>query len=228
MSHNPNRAMGANSRRVARKYDPKAGHRRKRGGGPQGIDLGELQNRESTSRGWRVTCHKGDEFEMVYELIAAHNATGKIKNDSSDRAIRVLRGQLFVLVDGNIITVREGQAYSIPKGTEYELCSDTARDVEVLICQGSDYEDGVEIIVESDVANPNPMTTAIPEQMPVPKRSSTGKALEAAQKISSEKMARQAARNPARKKGGVASLPGVNEPGANLRPMGDPGEGNAE
>lgn len=226
MSHNPNRAMGADSRR-ARRYDPKAGHRRKRGGGPQGIDLGDLHDRENTLRGWRVFYHKGDEFEMVYELIAARNATGKIKNDSSDRAIRVLRGQLFILIEGNIITIREGQAYSIPKGTEYELCSDTARDVEVLLCQGSNYEEGVEIITESEVNNPNPVTTVAPEQIPVERRSSTGKAMETAQKISAEKMARQAARNPAKKKG-VATLPGANEPGANLTPMGDPGGGSTE
>jgi mannose-6-phosphate isomerase-like protein (cupin superfamily) len=172
-----------------------------------------------------VEYFKGEEFEVRYELIAAHNATGKIKNDEADRVVRVLRGQLFILQDGNIVTLREGQAYSLPKGTEYEMCSDNSSDVEVLLCQGSNYEKNVKIIEESEISNVNPVTVI--QDRTVPPRRKSSKAMEAAQMISSEKMARQAARNPAKKKLSSA-LPGQNEPGANLQPMGDPGEGTSE
>lgn len=227
MGFNPNRAVGKNMRRTARRYDPKAGHRRARNAGPQGIDLGELQHRENTGRGWRVISFRGDDFEMVYELIAAHNATGTIKNDQADRALRVLHGRLFVLMNGEIITIREGQGVNLPKGSKYELSSDVASDVEVIFCQGSDYENGIEVVEPSDAINPTPLTS-VPTTQPDTKRNPTGKAMSAAEKISAEKMRRQAARDITKGKTSEDDLVGQSVPGANLRPMGDPGEGKSE
>jgi mannose-6-phosphate isomerase-like protein (cupin superfamily) len=226
MSHNPNRAVGNHGRRVERRYNPHMGHRRSRSSGPQGVYLADLEHKETTNRGWRVTYFKGDDFEVAYELIAARNATGLIKNENSDRVIRVLRGHLFILIHGEIVTVRDGQSYAIPKGTEYELSSDMGVDAEVIICQGRNYEEELEIIRKSDASNPIP-STPMPKQDNTPRREPTGKAMEAAQMIAAEKMKRQAARSPVKKKV-PDTLPGQNLPGANLKPMGDPGPDTSE
>lgn len=224
MSHNPNRVAGNNGvRRVVRRYDPSLGHRRARGGGPQGIDLADLQKREATGRGWRVVAFKGDEFEVIYEMIAARNATGVIKHEEADRLVRVLRGQLYATMDGTIVTIRSGQFLELPKGTTYELSSEVADDVEVLFCQGAGYEEGVEVVRETDTSNPIPKTTPDPERKPVPKRKSAGKAMAAAEKAAAERKRRQEDRIIAQKSP-PTTLVGQNEPGANLRPMGDPGD----
>jgi mannose-6-phosphate isomerase-like protein (cupin superfamily) len=135
MSHNPNRAAGA-SRKKARRNNPHAGHRRRRPTTPQGVDYGDIHSRSITDRGWKVEYFGGDDFEVVYELIAAGNATGKIKNDDADRTVRVLEGILYVLVPGSLpAEVRKNQVCTFPKGTEYELSSSMHGDVEVLFCR---------------------------------------------------------------------------------------------
>lgn len=136
MSYNPNRASGSNTRKTARKYDPRTGHRRAKDNTPLGIAPSDLSLREVTNRGWRIPHFEGEEFEVVYELIAAGNSSGVIKNSESDRVIRVIRGHLFVLAGGETISLREGQVFSVEKGTEYEFASDMGSDVEVLFCQG--------------------------------------------------------------------------------------------
>jgi mannose-6-phosphate isomerase-like protein (cupin superfamily) len=192
------------------------------------VDFGDIRSRVATNRGWKITHFKGDAFEVIYELIAAGNATGKVKHETADRSFRVLEGGLYVLLDGQSpIEVRRNQAFSLPKGTEYELSSNTRADVEVLFCQGSDYEEGLEIIEEPHAVRSDPMTV-IPEAADRAPRVDGAKAQAAAAGIRRERMARQKARTPVPKKNpdgtpaghGRAPLAGQAVTGTNPRPIG--------
>lgn len=229
MSHNPNRVAGGNvARRHARKYMPHLGHRRSGPSTPQGVDFGDIRNRTPTNRGWKIIHFEGDDFEMIYELIAAGNATGKVKHETADRSFRVLEGSLYVLLDGQSpIELRRNQGFSLPKGTEYELSSNTTADVEVLFCQGRGYEEGLEIIEKSCAVRSNPLTV-IPEAADRAPRVDGSKAAAAAEEIKQVRMARHRARTPAPKKNpdgtsaghGRSPLAGQAVTGANPRPIG--------
>jgi len=231
MSHNPNRAAGKVRRRNARRYDPHAGHRRAGLTTPQGVDFGDIRDRISTNRGWKIIHFQGDDFEMIYELIAAGSATGKIKHEESDRSFRILEGRLFVLLGGQSpIELRRNQAFSIPKGTEYELSSSTTADVEILFCQGKNYEEGVEVIEESWVVGREPMT-AIPQTVDRTPRVDGEKARVIAEGIKQKRITRKKTRTPVPKKSsdgmpaghGRAPLAGQAVTGANPKPVGPGG-----
>jgi hypothetical protein len=231
MSHNPNRGTGNNRRRNARRYDPHAGHRRAGPTTPQGVDFQDIRNREVTNRGWKIVHFQGEDFEMIYELISAGSSTGKIKHETADRSIRVLEGCLYVLLAGQSpIELLRHQSFSISRGTEYELCSNSTADVEVLFCQGSKYEEGAEVIEEAQTVNVEPMTELPKENEMLPRVDGT-KAQVTAEAIKRERKARQQGRNPAPKKNpdgtpaghGRTPLAGQQVTGANPRPIGPNG-----
>lgn len=231
MSHNPNRTVGNRSRRNARRYDPHAGHRRSGPATPQGVDFEDIRNREITDRGWKIVHFRGKSFEVIYELISAGSSTGRIKNDEADRSFRVLEGALFVLIDGQTpAEIRRNQSFSIPGGTEYELCTNATADAEVLFSQGSDYEEGVEVIEQPLEVNREPLTE-LPKETEMLPRVDGEKAQATAAQIKQKRMARQKARNPAPKKNpdgtpagqGRTPLAGQQVMGANPRPIGPGG-----
>lgn len=231
MSHNPNRGVGNRTHnRFKRKYDPSKGYRRTGAQNPQGVDLADIQNREVTGRGWKILYFQGEDYEMVYELIANGNSTGIVKNDKADRSVRVLEGQLYVLMDGEIITVSRGQSFSFPRGTEYEISAPSTSDVEVLFCQSRDYDQGVTQISEAQVLSKEPKMS-VPNPAVESSRVDKVPAQKAAVKIRDEKMRRQRARNPVPKKNadgspaghGRAPLVGQQVSGTSPKPVGPGG-----
>jgi hypothetical protein len=168
---------------------------------------------------------------MIYELISAGSSTGKIKHETADRSIRVLEGCLYVLLVGEApIELTRHQSFSISRDTEYELCSNKTADVEVLFCQGSKYEEGVEVIEVAQTTNMEPMTE-LPKESEMLPRVDGSKAQETAKAIKRDRMARQKTKNPAPKKNpdgtpvghGRTPLAGQQVTGANPRPIGPNG-----
>ena len=155
MSYNPNRQKNAAVKRQ-RRLDPRAGTRYSdvvSRFGPRAATISDVRSKVNTPRGWRVEIHKGEFFEMIYEFICARNATGVIKNDDQDRAIRVLSGSIFVTVGSEVFELTTGSSYAFPKGTEYQLSTAGDFDSEVVFCQGPDYEEMIEQLTPPDAVN---------------------------------------------------------------------------
>lgn len=192
MSYNPNRQKNALAKRQ-RKLDPRAGLRYSEvvsRFGPGAATIDDARSKVDTDRGWRVEIHKGDEFEMIYEFICSRNATGKIRNEDQDRAIRVLGGMVFLTIGSEVFELRAGSSYSFPKGVEYQLATSGDFDAEVIFCQGVDYEENIEQLTPPDL---NAVTkTRLPtEPLPGPPRVDNGKAQEQAERIKARRAARE-------------------------------------
>lgn len=155
MSYNPRRQQGLIRPRRERRLDPRAGVRHSdivAGRGPESASIVDVRDREPTSRGWKVVIHRGDEFEMIYEYICARNATGLVKSEQ-DRAVRVLSGEIFVTVNGHQTRLHGGLSFSLPKNTEYEMATSGVGDVELIFCQGPNYEETLEQLTAPEAVN---------------------------------------------------------------------------
>jgi uncharacterized cupin superfamily protein len=86
----------------------------------------------------------GDEFEMVYEYICAKNASGGVCHPEKDRSLRLMAGELFLTINGEVVHLRSGSSFAIPKGIEYQIATSGTLDAEIIFCQGSKYEEDLE------------------------------------------------------------------------------------
>jgi len=189
--------------------------------GPRGINVADIRNREETARGWRVLTFKGDEFEMVYEYICARNHTGLIKNETQDRCFRVLAGVVFVTIGEDTDQIQTGQGFSILKGTEYALATAGTTDAEVLLCQGTDYDQKV-----IQVSDPQKVSAiaVVSEPVAAPQRESrSSKSAEQAAKIESDRTAREKVRRTPVGRKERAPLASQTVTGVNPRPVGAAG-----
>lgn len=234
MSYNPVRAKNNGQQHRQRRLDPHAGIKRHNTAalsGPQGVHHSDIRFRKDTDRGWRVDHFKGDKFEVVYEFICARNNTGKIVHPKKDRCLRVLSGSLYITVDDMQFEITAGQAYSIPKKTEYEMASMGVGDTEVLFSQGADYEKDLKQITKPGAYNVN-TNTILPsvndENQPI--KVDRSRAKQTAEKIQQERIRinrekRQAlgapadgeAPKPVKKR---PPLPGQVVEGSNPKPIG--------
>lgn len=253
MSYNPNRqAAGARRSQRTRRLDPRAGHKASdivRQRGPQAATINDIQSKQNTSRGWKVEIHKGDQFEMLYEYICSRNATGVVRHEEMDRALRVLSGELYITVGETTAVLKAGDSYSLPAGMEYQIGTSGSFDTEVLFCQGADYEETLEQLTPPQAINTE-MLMRMPEEESRSHTSfdpiSRAKAQEHAQRLAHEKHQREVARRQAAmNKTGAASsepaadgsvaktppptkrapLPGQQVQGVNPRPVGAGGYG---
>lgn len=157
MSYNPDRQRaGTRLSQKVRRLDPRAGVKvsdiiKQRG--PQAATLNDIQHKQNTLRGWKVVIHEGDQFEMVYEYICARNASGLIRHNSLDRALRVLAGELYITVGDEVAVLKSGDSYSLPAKLEYQFGTSGSFDTEVMFCQGPKYEDTLEQLVDSEATN---------------------------------------------------------------------------
>jgi mannose-6-phosphate isomerase-like protein (cupin superfamily) len=211
MSYNPNRQKGTTPRRQ-RRLDPRAGLRFSEvvsRYGPSAATIVDVRNKVDTSRGWRVDIHKGESFEMAYELICARNSTGMVKNEDQDRAIRVLAGLLYVTIGEEMFELQAGSSYSFPMGTEYQLATSGDFDSEVIFCQGPDYEDNLKQLSPPDAVSAS-MSLKLPAEvqpsLPMVDRS---KAQEHAEKIKENRRLREAQRKQAMNQEGSSSSDGA-------------------
>lgn len=231
MSYNP-AIHGKQKLARQKRIDPHAGKKHSdimRSMGPRGTNIEDIRNRQATPHGWRILYFQGSEFEMYYEYLCARNGTGVIKNLEHDRCLRVLNGMLYVTSGGKIETLYAGQACALPKGTEYELATSGDTDVELLICQGPNYEETCEHITQA--TQTNPVMATVPKEAPSrDSRVSSEKAKKQAMLI---KAAREKRRQPIPKKtvtnelgeevpapAGKAPLPGQTVTGVNPNPVG--------
>lgn len=158
MSYNPNvHGAGANRNgRRQRRLDPRAGYKASdiiARHGPRAATIDDVRNKINTPRGWKVLVHKGNFFEMVYELICARNATGIVKHDYFDRALRVLGGEIFLTISSEVVHLRAGDSYAISAGVEYQLATSGNYDAEVIFCQGPEYEETLIQVTEPQAVN---------------------------------------------------------------------------
>ena len=170
-------------RKRPRHFDPRAGARHTTvvgQRGPVGISPVDIQNKVSTSSGWRISYYEGDTFEVYYELICARNSIGRVKHPSKDRCVRVLSGKLFIVSDGKIDSAVANQVCSFPKNVEYEFASSGESDVEILVIQESGYAKDLEQITPSEAVNSHAVTPFLDHQPSLPKVSSERAEAEAA------------------------------------------------
>lgn len=157
MSYNPDRQRaGARQARKVRRLDPRAGVKisdiiKQRG--PQAATLNDVRHKQNTLRGWKVVIHEGNQFEMNYEYICSRNASGLIRHDSLDRALRVLSGELYITVGDKVAVLKAGDSYSLPAGLEYQLSTSGSFDTEVMFCQGPKYEDTLNQLTNPEAVN---------------------------------------------------------------------------
>jgi hypothetical protein len=161
MPYNPTRQQGSAAKiRRQRRLDPRhvgAGVRHSdivAKHGPSVFASSDIQNKQETSRGWKSCLfYNSDSFEMVYEYICARNASGVVCNRNKDRAIRVLSGEVFIVISGDVIPVSAGSSFALLRGVEYQIATSGTLDAEVLFCQGPDYESDLEQLVDPQAVN---------------------------------------------------------------------------
>jgi hypothetical protein len=204
--------------------------------GPIAISSVDVQNRVATPSGWRIPYFSGDTFETYYEIICARNSSGKVKHETKDRCVRVLAGQLFVTIDGQVKSVLANQTCAFVHGFEYEYASPGDSDVEVLVCQGSEYEKDLIQITESGMTNKS--TSLFADTSPLPPRVPTVRSEQTAARMREERVERdrlKGKRSPVPKKlsevtpgtalaqtrpGGRDPFPGQQVVGVSPRPVG--------
>lgn len=198
MSYNPARQGAATRPRRQRRLDPRGGAKHSdivAKHGPVAATVTDMQRREPTTRGWRSVLFCGDDFEMIYEFICSKNATGSIRHPSEDRALRVMAGELFVAVGGEVTHLTYGLSYSIPKGTEYQLATSGTLDAEVLFCQGPEYEKGLEQLSELQSVNiETKMLLTDSSEIPRREKRSVEAARKHAEQVQEERRLRDVAR----------------------------------
>lgn len=221
--HGPGAAL---PHRKSRLVDPHSGRRHSdivNKNGQSVVHSSDLANRKVTASGWRIDYFNGD-FDVYYELMCARNASGLLRHETKDRCIRVLSGQLFVTVAGQITSVLTNQVCVLTKGTEYELATSGDSDVELLVTQDSKYDEDVDRVSEASVGNSTPRIR--PTAQPIQSRSSSGKAQQAAEALQDARTQRiQARQRPVPRR---PDLAGQQVIGVNPRPVGAGGFGGDE
>ena len=219
MSFNPARAAGKDLRRKNRVRNPHAGIKQSTILAKQGSKMvltSESQKRESTASGWKITEFKGKTFEVVFYYICARNSTGIIKNEKYDRSIRVLAGHVYLTTNEKVIQLQMNQTFVAKKGSEYHLATDGVGDVELLICQGPDYEKSIEQVTPPGSVNTMQAAPLRGPAGPMPERRSDSKAKQQAEILQAKREGR-VARTPVK---GKTPLPGQVVEGTNPRPTG--------
>jgi mannose-6-phosphate isomerase-like protein (cupin superfamily) len=190
--------------------------------GIQAVTIDDVRNKVNTPRGFKVQQFKGEDFEVVYEFICARNSTGQIKNDDQDRSIRVLAGRIFITIDEEIADLHPGQSVSIARGKVYEMATSGTDDAEVLITQGPDYEDNIEVISESKAFNAQAKTVFAADAPQRPPRSNSDKAMEHAQRLLHQRRVRETRRRSNQQaqvpQQGPQQIPGVPQTPPSKRP----------
>jgi hypothetical protein len=222
MSYNPFRGQKAPKRRPpnARSGGKKHSTIVARSG-PQAISMVEMQNRQASPHGWFVPHFLGSEFEVVYHYFCAKNDTGELRNDKQDRSVRVIAGQIFVMLSGNQdpVVLNAHQTFSLEKGVTYRLATSGTVDAELLFCQGAGYEASVEHVSAPGSLNQHQAFRPAEPSNEVPRRSPEviKQHAEVAAKLQTEK---QAARKAPVRKPIRAPLSGQTVIGVNPKPIG--------
>jgi hypothetical protein len=221
MSYNPARvSQTGGAARKNRSYNPHAGRKHSQivsPSGPSSVRFADYNNRKDTPFGWSISIFKGKNFEVEYQFMCARNASGKLCHPTKDRCIRVLGGRLFVLIGEETVTVDTHQAFTVEAGVEYMLATSGTGDVELLICQGADYEQDLTHVTQPEAVNVmSSMAPVRPEGEAKPPREGSMAYQQAAQ-MAEQQAQKRAQRTPVK---GKAPLPGQQVDGFNPRPVG--------
>jgi len=220
--YNPTRMNpNAPGRNRQRRFDPHAGRKHSdivAQQGPKCVFISDLAHRITTDRGWKIVHFSGDDFEVIYEYLCSRNTTGRIVHKDGDRCVRVMSGQIFIMVGGEQTVLRMGQAFSLPKGTEHEIATLGTEDAEVIFCQTKDYEDNIEQITEANARNTK-MAVVLPTDRGAPQKISTEKARQAASRIQNQRQARERAISASLDSGQPKPLPKIGAGGEEDIPM---------
>jgi len=223
MSYNPARTADTGGMaRKNRSYNPHAGRKHSQSASlssPSSVRFADYTNRKDTQFGWTISIFKGSQFEVEYQFMCARNASGKLCHPTKDRCIRVLGGRLFVIIGEDTLTVDTHQAFTVEAGVEYMLATSGTGDVELIVCQGNDYEKDLVHVTQPEAVNVmSNMAPVRPEGEVRPHREGS-MAYQQAEQMAAEKGA-QRTRTPMK---GRAPLPGQQVDGFNPRPIGSGG-----
>lgn len=172
MSYNPTRAAGGRNNRKDRKLDPHAGVKHSDIMRRKGVGLhASSSERIDTLHGFTTIDFSCESFVQRFACIYAGNNTGIGYTDDGDRVVRVQAGILFVTFlnkvketfddgDEEIRDVQEikqfqaGHTVCLPKGTRYSLASSGTANVELLITETANYQDGWKELEAATVNTP--------------------------------------------------------------------------
>jgi mannose-6-phosphate isomerase-like protein (cupin superfamily) len=149
MSYNPVRAKNfyRNTSKRPRRQDPHAGIKHsdimRRQGMGQTLPT---EGRQQTPHGFGATIFSGEDFNVRSEIIAAGNNLGFGVNEEADRVYQVIRGPLFVIIEGeqgtkDVLQVQDGGNFRAPRGLKHGVASSGTNDVELLVIESASYAD---------------------------------------------------------------------------------------
>jgi len=225
MSYNPNRIANAGTQhRKPRHLDPYAGRKHSQivsRSGPSSVRFSDFNNRKDTPHGWCIPAFNGKDFEVEYQFMCARNSTGRVRHPTKDRCIRVLAGQLFVIINDETVTVAPNQSFAIEAGVEYVMATSGTGDAEMLVCQGAGYESDLEHLGPAEALNTVPVAgQVLPEVLPPHAHREDSMAHQQAAAQAAATAERRAKRTPVK---GRPPLPGQQVDGVNPRPAGAAG-----
>lgn len=153
MSYNPTRANHRNpSQRRRRKPNPHAGVKHSDIMRRQGFGAGlPADDRAPTPHGIASRLFEGKDFSVTVEAIGAGNRLEFGVNKKADCVFYVLRGTLYIFVEGDppaegekaphdIFQVAAGGRFSAPRGLRHGVAASGTEDVEVLVVRSAGYE----------------------------------------------------------------------------------------
>jgi len=221
MSFNPARMNGLGSSKRSRHLDPHAGLKHSqivRSLGVQSVRVEDVRNRQDTAHGWRIPIYKGPTFEVEFQYMCMRNSTGRLRHDTKARCVRVLAGQLFVLVGDQSVMLVAHQAITLDPKVEYVLGTSGTGDAELYLCQDADYEKDLVTVSPSEAININPSAFAIKDESAPRERRADSMARQQAEEMAARKESRRTPMTKSR-----APLPGQQVEGVNPRPIGASG-----
>ena len=228
--YNPARINGGGRAKRSRIPNPHSGRKHSQivaRLGPQAVQFSDLQDKKATNYGWKILSFKGEDFEVEYQYMCARNNSGVVKHKTKDKCIRVLSGQMFVIIDKEAIPLRAGQTFAIKAGNEYALATSGTGDAELVVCQGSNYDEDLVLIHPSDAVNPETNVPLIPPQAAVESRSKreSSKAQQHAETVAVKQKKRRGERVPVKSDKRRPPLEGQQVTGINPSPIGAGGYG---
>ena len=157
MSYNPVRA--ANFRKTGRKrrpLDPHAGVKHSDIMKRQGLGTTvPMAARTPTPHGFAAEIFACSDFTLRSEVIGAGNSTGYGVNPDGDRVYHVVRGVLFVFVEGkevngepqrDILQVQAGAFFKAERDMKHGVAASGTNDVEVLVVESADFAKTWEVL----------------------------------------------------------------------------------
>lgn len=153
MSFNPRRhSINGSPVKVYKAPNPHAGRKRSDSRRSSTVDYSVGTKTETGS----VVKLDSGLIEAFYETIMGGNSTGILVNKTGERHVRVIRGTLCVVTDGNPDQILdEGGHICFKKGTKFGYSPYGLDAVEIFVVQTKDYVKSLKVLKKGEKINPS-------------------------------------------------------------------------